>query len=87
MKISKKVTDFIVLEEGNIGRKAAVVTGAVLASSVLGLALTTEVAKAWYNYCDAHYDNPWNNVHVDTHTNSPHYNYSDDYWTHDPYCL
>jgi hypothetical protein len=41
MKLDKKVTDFIKLEEGNIGRKSAVVTGAVLASTVLGAVLTS----------------------------------------------
>jgi hypothetical protein len=46
MKLGKKVTDFIRLEEGSIGRKSAMVTGALLASGVLGMMLTTEAAEA-----------------------------------------
>ena len=46
MNVPKKVTDFIVLEEGNIGRKAATVTGAALAASVLSTVLAQTVL-AW----------------------------------------
>ncbi len=73
MKISKKVTDFITLEEGNIGRKAAVVTGALLASSVLGLALT-DVAKAAQCLPGEYHGNN------SGHSNDPHYN---NYWHYD----
>ncbi|RLF79248.1 hypothetical protein DRN32_05395 [Thermococci archaeon] len=54
MNVPKKVTDFIVLEEGNIGRKAATVTGAALAASVLSTVLAQTVL-AW-DHCDAHSD-------------------------------
>jgi hypothetical protein len=54
MDAQKKVTDFIKLEEGNIGRKSAVVTGAVLASTVIG-AVLTQSAKAG-DHCDGHDD-------------------------------
>lgn len=64
MKVDKKVTDFIKLEDGNIGRKAAVVTGALLASTVVGAVLTVQVAEA---HCDANY-------HTDgvAHSNTSH---------------
>jgi hypothetical protein len=79
MKLSRKVTNFIRLEEGNIGRKSAVVTGALLASSVLGgvlaSAVDTRIAEAYLDgiYCDEHL-----NSHIDhynTHTNSGHSNH------------
>jgi hypothetical protein len=61
----RKVTDFIKLEEGNIGRKSAVVTGALLASSVLG-SILTRPALAEPPCChNDHTDTP----HVDTHYN------------------
>jgi hypothetical protein len=68
MKLSRKVTDFIRLEEGNIGRKSAVVTGALLASSVLGTVLiaTVSTAEGYYDHCDEHMNNP-----------GPHTNYYD----------
>jgi len=62
VKLNRKVTDFIRLEEGNIGRKAAVVTGALLASTVLGAVLASTVEA----HCNFHYD-----------THSDHYNHSD----------
>ncbi len=62
MNVPKKVTDFIVLEEGNIGRKAAVVTGAALTASVLGMVLTASVAEACVH------DNIHNNYHTNQHT-------------------
>jgi hypothetical protein len=54
MKLDKKVTDFIKLEEGNIGRKSAVVTGAVLASSVLGTVLANVATVRAWDHCDVH---------------------------------
>jgi hypothetical protein len=64
MKLNRKVTNFIRLEEGNIGRKAAVVTGALLASSVLGAVLTSTVEA---DHCNVHTDT----AHTDytVHTN------------------
>jgi hypothetical protein len=78
MNVSKKVTDFIVLDEGNIGRKAAVVTGAALASSVLGAVLMTQTAEAvchddvnmHFDSCDWHYHNQtWTCDHNHGHEN------------------
>jgi hypothetical protein len=82
MNVNKKITDFIKLEEGNIGRKAATVTGALLASTVLGAVLTSPVEAAchcnvcgghvnyWYSTCNGscwmHHNNPC----------EPHYNVS-----------
>jgi hypothetical protein len=69
----KKVTDFIRLEEGNIGRKAAAVTGALLASSVLGGVLAsvvdTRIAEAYVDgiYCDEHLQDHTN--YYDGHSN------------------
>jgi hypothetical protein len=56
MDAPKKVTDFIKLDAGNIGRKSAVVTGAALASGVLGAALLSQMAEAG-DHCDCHYNN------------------------------
>lgn len=73
MKVNKKVTDFIKLEDGNIGRKAAVVTGALLASTVLGSVLSVQVAEA---HCNGH-QNYWMPIpgggieHHDTHVDLP----------------
>jgi hypothetical protein len=69
VKVSRKVTDFIVLEEGNIGHKSAVVTGALLASSVLGLVLTAQVTEAqcWTNIHNNHFVNH-NDAHFESHT-------------------
>lgn len=62
MNISKKLTDFIALEDGNIGRRSAVVTGALLASSVLGGVLATP-AEASFCHCDLpHYNYSHHNV-------------------------
>ena len=75
MKLSRKVTDFIRLEEGNIGRRSAVVTGALLASTLLGATLTAQVekAEAWYNYgC------PYGYPHMNLHTNNPHVDHHHD---------
>jgi hypothetical protein len=68
MKLSRKVTDFIRLEEGNIGRKAAIVTGALLTSSVLGAVLISTVEAV---HCDMHMDDQWHSNYA-PHTN--HYN-------------
>ena len=62
MNINKKVTDFINLEDGNIGRKSAVVTGALLATSVLGGVLATPAEAAWCHCNYSHYDIPHYNV-------------------------
>lgn len=72
MRISKKVTDFIKLEDGNIGRKAAVVTGALLASTVLGAVLTSTAEAGWC-HC--------NLAHQEWHLNSPSYPHSEHYDT------
>jgi hypothetical protein len=52
------VTDFIKLDAGNIGRKSAVVTGAALASGVLGTALLSQMAEAG-DHCDCHLHSDW----------------------------
>jgi hypothetical protein len=75
MKLGKKVTDFIVLEEGNIGRKSAVVTGAALASSLLGtVLLTPHTTEGYIDHCDGpphylyHMDGAhWNTIHEQSH--------------------
>lgn len=73
MNIKKKVTDFIRVEKGNIGKQAAIVTGALLASSVLGTVLTQQ-ASALPCCHDEHYDVPAHNDHSNyTHSDS-HYN-------------
>ncbi len=68
----RKVTDFIRLEEGNIGRKAAVVTGSLLASTLLGAVLTTQIAEA--GGCDEPFHNEHYNHINDPHTDIPHQN-------------
>jgi len=79
MKLDKKVTDFIKLEEGNIGRKSAVVTGAVLASTVLGAVLTSPAEAGlhcdyqahndyWYSTCNGScwlHHNAYDGAHTD----------------------
>jgi len=54
MNVPKKVTDFIRLDAGNIGRKSAVVTGAALAASVLGTVLMAPQEAQAYPHCDCH---------------------------------
>jgi hypothetical protein len=56
MDASKKVTDFIKLETGNIGRKSAAVTGAALAASVLGTVLLKPQTAEADPHQDAHSD-------------------------------
>jgi hypothetical protein len=69
-KLSRKVTDFIRLEEGNIGRKSAVVTGALLASAVLSgvLASTSEAAEGHSHHCDEHFESAPHTNHYDGHS-------------------
>lgn len=83
MKLGKRVTDFIRLEEGNIGRKSAVVTGALLASSVLGtvLASMTPTAEAYYDHCEIHTNYVPHTDHYNTH--SEHYDGHGDYHSDD----
>jgi hypothetical protein len=78
----KKVTDFITLEDGNIGRKAAMVTGALLTSTVLGAVLVSEVQAEychdhacfhvdyWYSTCNGAC-NMHHNDYCGEHYNSP----------------
>lgn len=73
MSMKKKVTDFIRVEKGNIGKQAAIVTGALLASSVLGTVLTQQ-ASAMPCCHDEHTDVPPHNHHLDTVHNNSHYN-------------
>jgi hypothetical protein len=82
MNVPKKVTDFIRLDAGNIGRKSAVVTGAALAASVLGTVLMSQTAEA-YEHCDCQaHSNYWyttcngacnlhHNAYDGPHTNGP----------------
>jgi hypothetical protein len=70
MNIKKKVTDFIRVEKGNIGKQAAIVTGALLASSVLGTVLTQQ-ASAMPCCHEEHYDVPAHDNHIHyPHSNS-----------------
>lgn len=74
MKLNRKVTNFIRLEEGNIGRKSVVVTGALLASGVLATVLISIVppAEGYYDHCNEHTDSPHVNhsqAHLDYHEN------------------
>jgi hypothetical protein len=46
MSIKKKVTDFVRLEQGSIGKKAAMVTGAAMVAGVLAAAVNVGEAKA-----------------------------------------
>lgn len=81
MQVNRKVADFIKLEDGNIGRKAAVVTGALLASTVLGAVLTVQVAEA---HCDGWH---WENCHSDTPQHSDGYGCHNN-WHYDmPDCI
>lgn len=77
--MNKKVTDFIKLENGNIGRKAAVMTGAALAASVLGALLTSPVeaghcnidcghSNYWYSTCGG---GCWMHQNASCHINNP----------------
>jgi hypothetical protein len=81
MSMKKKVADFIRLEEGNIGKHAATVTGALLASTVLGAVLTQPVYALpcchdqSYPHQDSHY-----NSHSNAHTNDSHNNLMDPGW-------
>lgn len=63
MKLDKKITDFILLEEGSIGHKAAVSMGALLATGVLGAVLASP-ADAATCHCDvpAHYQYHWQGI-------------------------
>ncbi len=70
MDIAKKITDFIRLEDGNIGQKAAVTTGALLATSVLGAVLLAPTATAG-NHCDGHS----NYTHCHSNTSAGTYNF------------
>ena len=54
MNVPKKVTDFIKLDTGNIGRKSAVMTGAALATGVLGSVLAAPQQVEAYPHCDCH---------------------------------
>ena len=74
MSMKKKVADFIRLEEGNIGKHAATVTGALLASTVLGTVLT-QPALALPCCHDDHY----NATHQNSHSNVPHSNLHSNY--------
>jgi hypothetical protein len=79
MNASTKVSDFIKLDTGNIGRKSAVVTGAALAASVLGAVLIAPQEVQAYPHCDchAHHQNTYHlggicdyvNQHTDGHLN------------------
>lgn len=62
MKTNKRITDFIILEDGNIGHKAAMAAGAILASTVLA-SLFAPAAEAHCNL----------NHHVDSVVPCPGY--------------
>lgn len=75
MRASRRITDFIVLEDGNIGHKAAIAAGAILASTVLA-SLFAPVAEAhcnidhhddWYDPC--HYNGHGNYCWIHTNNN------------------
>lgn len=72
--LSKKVTDFIKLEDGNVGRKSALVTGALLTSTLLGVMLASPASAG--EHCDRWH---WNHCH----SNSPMY--TDGYGCHSHY--
>ncbi len=55
MNLSRKLTDFILLEDGRIGQKAALFTGTMLASATLGAVLVQTVHAA-NCHCN-HHDN------------------------------
>ena len=48
--LKKKVSDFIKLENGQIGKKAAVVTGAILTASAISSLIAAPVKAE--NHCD-----------------------------------
>jgi len=99
MGLKKKVADFIRLEEGNIGRQAAVVTGALLASTTIGAVLTSPVMA---DHCNGHYDHAnwwtpvlvcdhtqhWNFISTWTFTHCDHGQYQHQHWHdfYDPGC-
>jgi hypothetical protein len=55
MKTNKWIIDFIVFEDGNIGHKAAVATGALLASAMTSALLVSQ-AEAASCHCNHHDD-------------------------------
>jgi|GEM_PF-1147855 len=55
MKLNKKITDFITLEDGSIGHKAAMTTGALLASALTSVLLVS-TAEASTCHCNYHED-------------------------------
>ena len=69
MDIKKKIIDFIVLEDNNVGRKAVITTGVLRASTVLASVLApTAIAEAgcqWGPHCNFHTDSCWLYNHVD----------------------
>jgi len=85
MKLKKKVTDFIKLEEGNIGHKAAVTTGAILASTVLGALLASPVQAGTPCHCNYDAHSNWYSTCGGAcwmHSDIPHYNVSGDCSVH-----
>jgi hypothetical protein len=67
MSIKKKVTDFVRLEQGSIGHKAAMVTGAAMVAGVLAATIEVPKAKASALLCT------WAHSHVLGHIDN--YNY------------
>lgn len=76
MSIKKKITDFVRLEQGSIGGKAAMVTGAAMAAVVLAAATDVGEAKA-KGFCH-HTDILFGHINYTDYSNpavSPHRNY------------
>lgn len=64
--IKRKVSDFLQLEDGNVGKRNVMAAGTVIGASVLGQMLFAALANA--DPLGQHFDS-----HSDSHTN---------YWTH-----
>jgi hypothetical protein len=63
MSIKKKMTDFVHLEQGSIGKKAAMVTGAAMVAGMLAAAVNVGEAKASCGPGQVH-----RNVHTNYYT-------------------
>ena len=77
MSIQKKMTDFVRLEQGSIGQKAAMVTGAAMVAIVLAAAADGGRAKAGVLICSDHSHSVRYHVNYTDYTNykvSPHTN-------------
>lgn len=58
--IKKKISDFLLVEDGSISKKSLMLTGAVLMSSIMGAAISAEVGCP----CDQHGNCPCGTIEI-----------------------